>query len=103
MILLQMLSSRNKIKNKKFSKVVAIFYPLSARRLRPLRSGMNCVRITLDKVVENTIIKSLEKLQKCSIMKSEKFSNIKPTGQRSLIQNVRTKWRNERKRKSSVF
>ena len=39
-------------------------YPFSARRLRPLRSGMNCVRITLDKVAENTIIKSVEKLQK---------------------------------------
>ena len=41
-----------------------LFYPFSARRLRPLRSGMNCVRITLDKVAENTIIKSVEKLQK---------------------------------------
>ena len=36
-------------------------YPFSARRLRPLRSGMNCVRITLDKVNENTIIKAVEK------------------------------------------
>ena len=38
-----------------------MIYPFSTRRLRPLRSGMNCVRITLDKVNENTIIKAVEK------------------------------------------
>ena len=35
------------------------FYPFPARRLQPLRSGMNCVHIALDKVEKTTIILSL--------------------------------------------